>query len=448
MLGRRTATMVLTSALASGGLASAAVAAAAPKTLRVSINASGRQANGASLSASASGDGRFVAFASDASNLVPRDRNGARDVFVRDLLTRAVQRVSVSSRGTEANGPSMASSLDLVAGPSISADGRYVTFSSNASNLVPGDTNGTEDCFVRDLGTHTTTRVSVGSGGAHGSGQCLQPVISANGRFVAFISSSRLVPSASSGTPEVFVRDLKAHRTRLVSVSSAGAAANGASLRPAISAGGRSVAFESIASNLVSGDTNSALDVFLYSTATGRIQRLSVTTDGGQANGPSYTGVQPSISLTGRYVVFYTDATNLVPGDTNLSFDVIVRDLKGHTTRRVSVSSASVQGNDASFLPSITADGREIAFESSASNLSPGDRPGTDEVFLRDLRTGRTQRLSRTSGGNLNLFAQQYEHASISADGRYVAFASLAGNLVAGDSNGVEDVFRAGPLHP
>jgi Tol biopolymer transport system component len=429
-------------------LAEAGWAAVVGRTVRVSVGSAGGQANGTSPAASVSGDGRSVVFASDASNLVRGDRNGVRDIFVRDLVTRRVQRVSVSSRGAEANGASESSSLDLVAGPSISANGRLVAFGSDASNLVAGDTNGKEDCFVRDLKTHRTQRVSVSSSGAQGSGQCLQPAISANGRFVAFVSSSPLVAAASGSALEVFVRDLKTHRTRLVSVSSAGAVGNSASFRPSISADGRRVAFESFASNLVAGDTNNATDVFLYDSRTGRTRRLSVTTGGAQANGPSFAGVQPSISLNGRYVVFYTDATNLVAGDTNASFDAMIRDLKTGTTRRVSVSSTGAQGNDASFLPSISADGRYVAFESTASNLVTGDSPGTDDVFIRDLRKRLTQRLSHTSGGNLNLNNQQYERADISNDGRYVTFASMATHLVARDTNGLEDVFVRGPLHP
>jgi Tol biopolymer transport system component len=233
-----------------------------------------------------------------------------------------------------------------------------------------------------------------------------------------------------------------------VSISSAGAIANNASFRPSISADGRWVAFESMASNLVAGDTISTIDVFLHDSRSGRTQRLSVTTAGVQANGPSFAGVQPSISLNGRYVVFYTDATNLVAGDTNASFDVMIRDLKTRTTRRVSVSSTGAQGDNASFLPSISADGRYVAFELSAANLTTPDSPGSDDVFIRDRRTGLTRRLDRTTGGGLDLFNQQDEHADISSDGRYVALASLATHLVAGDTNGLEDVFVRGPLHP
>jgi len=165
--------------------------------------------------------------------------------------------------------------------------------------------------------------------------------------------------------------------------SSAGAIANNASFRPSISADGRWVAFESLASNLVAGDTISTIDVFLHDSRSGRTQRLSVTTAGVQANGPSFAGVQPSISLNGRYVVFYTDATNLVAGDTNASFDVMIRDLKTRTTHRVSVSSTGAQGDNASFLPSISADGRYVALASLATHLVAGDTNGLEDVFVR-----------------------------------------------------------------
>ena len=219
----------------------------------------------------------------------------------------------------------------------ISGNGREVVFGSDASNLVAGDTNKEADCFLHDLRTGRTERVSVASGGTQGSGQCLQPAVSTNGRYVVFVSTSRLVPAASAGTLEVFARDVKTGRTRLVSMAGRNRApANNACLRPTISADGRFIAFESLASNLVPHDTNNALDVFLYDTRNGTTRRVSVTGTGAQANGPSYTGVQPSISADGRKVAFYTDATNLVAGDSNAFFDVMLRDVRAGTTRRVS----------------------------------------------------------------------------------------------------------------
>ncbi len=364
-----------------------------------------------------------------------------RDIFVRNTTTGEVTRVSVSSRGAEANAGSDESSLDVVAGSSISGNGRDVVFGSDASNLVAGDTNKEEDCFLHDLHTGRTERVSVASGGAQGTGECLQPAVSTNGRYVVFVSTSRLVPAASTGALEVFVRDVKTGRTRLVSMAANRAPANSACFRPTISADGRFIAFESLANNLVAHDTNNTLDVFLFDTGGGTTRRVSVTSTGAQANGPSYTGVQPSISADGRKVAFYTDATNLVGGDSNASFDVMLRDVRARTTRRISISSAGAQGNGASFLPSMTPDGRYVAFESTSSTFSPGSRAGADNVFVRDTRSRHTELLNHTSGGAINLYAMQYEHADISADGHAVAFASKNGHLVRGDTNNAEDVF-------
>lgn len=439
--------------LASGGLAvvgprrAAGISPATAATRRVSLSSRGGEATGSSYSPAVSGNGRYVVFASDAPNLVNSDTNAVRDIFVRDSRTGRTVRVSVSSRGAQANGASSPNSLDLVAGPSISADGRFVAFASDASNLVTGDTNGAEDVFVHDVKTRRTVRVSVSSGGAQADGASLQPAISAHGRFVAFVSSApNLVPGASAGT-NVYVRDLKTRSTRLISVSSTGTVGNSASLRPAISADGRLVAFESFATNLVAGDSNATLDVFVRDLHTGTTQRISLSSTGVQGNGSSYTGLQASFSGNDRYVVFYSLASNLTRGDTNGSFDVFIRDLKRHTTTRVSVGTNGQQGDKDSFLPSISANAQLIAFESTAGNLAVGSAPATDNVYLRDRRSHQTLRLNRTSGGALNDFQQQYEHASISGDGRFVAFASLAANLVPRDNNGSEDVFIHGPLH-
>lgn len=425
---------------------SAAVAPTA-RTERLSVGPCGVQGNASSTTPVISGNGRFVAFTSDASSLVSGDTNGVRDVFVRDEQTHRTQRVSVSSSGAQANGASSPAGLDLVGGPAISWDGRYVAFASAASNLVRGDTNGKEDVFVRDLKTHRTQRVSVSSRGTQANGDSLQPSISADGRYVAFVSAAtNLGGAATHGMMNIFIRDLRRHTTRLVSVSAAGAAGNGPAFRPSISADGRLVAFESFATNLVAGDTNGMIDVFVTDMRTHRTRLVSVSSTGARGNGGSYTGVGLSISLNDRLIVFYSLASNLVPGDTNASFDVFLRDLSDNRTVRVSHSSSGAQGDSDSFLPSISANGRFIAFESSATNLVAGDNDGTDDVFITDRSQHVTLRLRQTSGGTLA--PGSYEHPDLSADGRFVTFASLAPNLIAGDTNGSEDVFRRGPLQP
>ena len=352
--------------------------------------------------------------------------------------TRHTQRVSVNTAGVQGNGQSGAYP------PSVSGDGRYVAFTSYASNLVAGDTNGFEDVFVRDRELHKTYRVSISTAGVQGNGDSYAPSISADGRYVAFASdASTLVPGDSNGYLDVFVRDRKLHKTFRVSVGPAGVQGDDYSNEPSISADGRYVAFASEASNLVAGDTNGYLDVFVRDRKLHKTVRVSVDSAGVQGNNNSYT---PSISAHGRYVAFASDASTLVAGDSNAAEDVFVRDRKLHKTVRVSVSTAGVQGSNGGYTPSISADGRYVAFASDANNLVAGDSNGYTDVFVRDRKLHKTVRVSVGPGGiqgNSDSF-----YASISADGRYVAFASAASNLVPGDTNGYEDVFvRDRKLH-
>jgi flagellin-like hook-associated protein FlgL len=345
---------------------------------RVSVDSVGTQGNGDSSTfspASLSADGRFVVFQSDATNLVAGDTNAASDIFVHDRLTGQTTRVSVDSSGTQASG---GSSFD----PAISADGRYVVFESSATNLVAGDTNARSDIFVHDRLTSQTTRVSVDSSGTQANGESDLGSVSADGRYVAFYSS---------------------------------------------------------ASNLVAGDTNAALDVFVHDRQTGQTTRVSVDSSGIQATGGDSD--DPTISADGRYVTFESDATNLVAGDTNAATDVFVHDRQTGQTTRVSVDSSSTQGNDRSFDAAISADGRYVAFESDATNLVAGDTNAAKDLFLRDLHTGQTIRISVNSSGTQGNGSN--DGAAISADGRYVTFYSSASNLVNGDTNGVKDVFVA-----
>jgi Tol biopolymer transport system component len=341
-------------------------------------------------------------------------------------------RVSVSSSGEQGN---LKSSV-----PSISADGRYVAFISHATNLVSGDTNGEEDVFVNDRMAGTTERVSVSSTGEQGNLSSGAPSISADGRYIAFMGlANNLVSGDSNGGWDVFVRDRLAGSTERVSVSSSGDQGTSSSYYPSISADGRYVAFQSYASNLISGDTNGDADIFVRDRQAGTTERVSIASNGKQGNQHSYS---PSISGDGRYVAFDSAANTLVMGDSGGWQDVFVRDRQAGTTERVSLSSSGVQGNWDSFYPSISADGRYVAFGSYASNLISGDTNGFTDVFVRDRPAGTTERVSVSSSeaqGNGN---SDIEYGpSISADGRYVAFTSYATNLVAGDTNGTDDVF-------
>ncbi len=443
---------------------------------RLSVASDGTQANNVSPGAAVSADGRFVAFQSEANNLVAGDTNAAIDIFVRDTClgatgcTPSTVRVSVASDGTQANGDS--------AVPSISADGRFVSFGSLASNLVAGDTNAFGDVFVRDtcLGaagcTPSTVRVSVASDGTQGDDTSDSFSISADGRFVAFESdASNLVAGDTNLATDIFIRDTCRGATGCtpstvrVSVASDGTQANGNSFGnangAAVSADGRFVAFQSDASNLVADDTNAASDIFVRDTCLGATGctpstvRVSVASDGTQTGGG---GSRFLISPDGRFVAFESGASDLVVGDTNAALDIFVRDTclgaTGCTpsTVRVSVASDGTQANDHSFGAAISSDGRFVAFSSGASNLVVGDTNAASDIFVRDTclgATGCTPSTVRVSVGATFGFPQangSSSRAAISSDGRFVAFQSDASNLVAGDTNGVGDVFLAGTV--
>jgi Tol biopolymer transport system component len=392
---------------------------------RVSVDSAGNQGNSNSNRPFITPDGRFVVFQSSASNLVPGDTNSSRDVFVRDRLTNTTTRLSVDSAGNQGNSNARI--------PSISPDGRFVVFYSDASNLVPGDTNNTDDIFVRDTLTNTTTRVSLDSAGNQANSFSYSPSLSDDGRFVAFYSdASNLVPGDTNSSLDIFLRDTLTNTTTRVSVDSAGNQGNGDSEAFFISADGRFVVFDSLASNIVPGDTNSSRDIFVRDTLTNTTTRVSLDSAGNQGNRDSRIN---SISADGRFLAFYSDASNLVPGDTNGSRDIFVRDTLTNITTRVSLDSAGNQGNGRSNLPSISPDGRFVAFSSSAFNIVPDS--DAKDIFVRGTLTNTTTRVSVDSAGNPG----EGDNPSISADGRFVAFDSSSSNLVPGDTNNTDDIF-------
>jgi hypothetical protein len=344
---------------------------------------------------------------------------------------QVTQRVDVDSSGAQANGSSEAGWF-----PAISSDGRFIAFDSQATNLVPGDTNGFGDVFVRDRVTGTTEILSISSAGVHGNGSSSVPSMSADGRYVAFPSSStNLIVGGSSGG-QVFVRDRIAGTTEIVSVSSAGLQGNAGSSYCAISADGRYVAFTSNATNLVASDANVHSDVFVRDRQSGTTEIVSISSSGGQGNDASYF---PSISADGRYVSFGSSATNLVSGGVPNFGSVYVRDRVAGTTELVSVNSGGMSGNNGSGIASITPDGRFVVFHSLATNLVAGDGNAAADVFVRDRLNATTERISLDSSGTQGN-AGSFD-ATISADGRYVAFMSFAPNLVGGDTNGTRDLF-------
>lgn len=410
-----------------------------PTTRRISVSGSGSEACGPSSYPALSADGRFAAFASTASNLVAGDSNDSGDIFVKDSMSGALVCTSVSGAGTPAAGGSFA--------PSISADGQRVVFVSEAANLVSGDTNGEADVFLRDLATETTTRISVSTSGQEADGASSAPRISGDGRFVAFASqATNLVPGDTNEESDVFVRDLQTGATERISQSSTGGPADGPSESASISADGRYVAFASSALNLIAGESGEGAsrvwDVYLRDRANGTIVRVSRSTTGGNGNGHSFV---PVLSGDGLRVAFTSEASNLIPSDLNGCADVFLRDLLSGTTVRVSAGLGGAEPSGASARPSISADGRFVAFESSATNLVSVPAPEHSTwTYLRDLQTGLTTRVVAAApearpGGGAL-------RPAISADGHWIAFSSSEPDLVGGDGNDLEDVFLRGPL--
>lgn len=411
------------------------------KTKRLTVNSSGIEADGNSFGAHVSADGRFVAFSSEAMNLVEGDTNGHRDVFVAHVATGEISRVSVASDGTEANGVS--------GGARISSDGRYVAISSMASNLVPGDTNGRMDIFVRDSQNNTTIRVEPVPGGEPNSHLILHD-LSADGRFVLFASlASNLTPGDTNGVVDHFRFDRQTGETVRVSIGVNGQQGNWHSQSGTMSADGRFVAFHSDASNLFSGDSNGWGDIYVRDLVAKTTTLASVNNEGQQANSYVFT---PAISADGRFVAFSSPASNLVPGATDGAENVFVRDLISGTTERVSISWGGEAARDgASMAPAISADGRFVVFRSAMRNFYPGKIGATgEERYLRDRLRGTTELLTVNPAGIPAFmpdtwcypFGECGDHtSSISSDGRYIAFSSELADLVLDDNNRWRDVF-------
>jgi Tol biopolymer transport system component len=360
-------------------------------TTTVSTTTGGAPGNDHSVAPALTRDGGLIVFHSDATNLVSGDTNQLTDVFVHDRAAGTTARVNVGPGGAQAvGGPSLL--------PAISADGRYVAFESSARNLVPGDTNGRRHILVHDRSTGTTTRASVGPGGVQADGDSFFASISADGRYVAFESdATNLVPGDTNNRADVFVHDRATGSTTRVSVATGGAQGAGDSGRPRISADGQYVIFDAEAPNLVPDDTNAFADVFVHDRATGVTTRVSVATGGGQAMGGD--SVLPSISADGRIVAFQSEATNLVAEDTNDLRDIFVHDRVTGATSRVSVATGGIQAQGGGAArPQISADGQVVAFESAATNLVPEDTNEVTDVFVHDRGTGITTRVSRLLG--------------------------------------------------
>jgi len=389
-------------------------------------------ADGPSGAAAASSTGRYVAFASEAANLVPGDTNGSPDVFVRDRVTGVTERVSVAAGGGQANGTSGA--------PSISGDGRIVAFASRATNLGGADANGAGlDVFVHDRLTGRTTRLHAPGG----LSQAFDPDVAAGGRHVAF-SAERVTRNEEgdlqeAGPRRVYVAVLTSGAVSRVSVSSRERPAEGESGAASISADGRYVAFDSTAANLVAGDRNRRQDVFVRDRRRGTTVRASISSRGRGASDNSY---EPALSDDGRHVAFTSRARDLAPRDEDRATDIYVRDLDRRHTRRVSRGSAGRSLTGWATAPSISADGDLVAFQLSRTDLVEQGSGPVGEVLVRKRSARATVAPPRLAGGP----GRRSGFPALSADGRFVAFTSADADFAAGDVNGSADVFVAGPL--
>ena len=403
-------------------------------TTRISVSSTGGQGNdnidvGGLWGASISSDGRYVAFFTEATNMVPGFTHP--DVFVRDQQQHTTSPIAVTPLGTQGDGGSHE--------PEISPNGRFVAFSSTSTNLVPGDTNGYTDIFVHDLDSGQTSRVSVSSSGEQSNGHSSSPSISGDGRFVVFESqATNLVPNDTNGSTDVFVHELQTGLTSRVSVSSSGAEGNSWSeCGPrSISDDGRYVVFVSDSNNLVLGQLYWLAKVFLRDRQTGTTTLISADPSGADANGKSYF---PSISANGLFIGYTSFASNLVADDKNGTPDAFVKNLQTGQTNRISVSSAGLSANRwVDGLVSLSADGNVACFTTDATNLVPNDTNIDLDVFLHNLHTGETTCGSVASGLDIPKSGYAQE---ISADGMHIVFQSHSSELVLGDTNGFTDVF-------
>lgn len=377
-----------------------------------SLAACGIRPAGLSGGAAITGDGRYVAFTSIAKNILPGATNaGAFDVLVYDRQAKQTTRVSIATNGAE----TPAGSYNLE--PAISDNGQYVTFVSGAANLVSGDTNGRQDVFIRNRSSNQTIRIDLGPGHDQPNGDSEFPAISSDGKYIAYasfasnIDTSNTVPD-TNGKKDIFVyNQINATSTR-ISNGTDGANGNGISAKPSISADGGIIAFSSTSTNLVLNDTNGKSDVFIYDA--GQIKRVSVSTQGAQGNDDSDS---PVVSRDGRFVAFASKAKNLTPNPTTNSYDIYLYDTLNQTTINLSRTLPGMN-----VRPSISGDGRFIAFVSFSTNLNGGF-----DVQIYDRDNGTVTAMTDATMGS-----PSNDYPSISIDGRYVAFTSAMTTLVPG----------------
>lgn len=406
---------------------------------KISGGPQNQNANAGAGLVSISESGRYLAFDSMASNLTPNHPGLGADIFLVDRAAATIVCISENYDGTpnQVELPSMC--------PSITPDGRYVCFSSWQDKIVLGESNLVkQDCFVYDRVSGTKEWVSVSDAEGPAVAICSFPTISADGRYVVFQSTSKVLlaggPELDSVT-DVFLRDRQLGTTTKISKSSTGGVANGHNTFPILSGDGRYVVFRSTATNLGPVDSNGPIaDLYRVEIATGATQLVTLSSSGIAGNGSSDVDSLDCVSHDGRFVAFRSLASNLVPNDTNGVHDVFLRDMTLGTTTLVSVSTSGGVGNGTSTWPVVSNDGRYVVFDSTATDLVATDINGSvHDVFVRDLVLGVTTLVSKSASNVQSNASSAY--SSISEDGRFFGFWSLANNLVGGDTNSLSDLF-------
>jgi RHS repeat-associated protein len=408
-----------------GFVPSAAAIGAGPLT-RVSVSSSGQQADANSDRGSVSADGRYVAFASYADNLVPNDTNGEWDIFVRDTVAGTTELASITGPG--ASGHCLIGGSCATGNPSMSSDGRYVVFYSERE-LLPGVAGSA--VYLYDRTAQSLTLIAVGG---------YDPSMSADANIIAFTTGAAILGGDTNQSTDIYVYNRSTGIFSRASVSSAGVQGNDHSKDPVVSANGQVVAFDSAATNLVSGDTNGIPDVFVRNLSTNTTTRASVTSAGAEGHSPDTRGSEdPSISGDGRYVSFLSFDTDLVANDSDGTNDAFLRDTTSGTTKALSTTPGGVPCGGGN----VSSDGHELMAAPVASDggsiavAIPGGTP-----------CGRSAGayLYKTATGSMALAADAV--VSVSSDGRFIAFASGADDLVDGDTNNAADVFLRDTTQP
>ncbi|WP_148615361.1 TolB family protein [Nocardioides rubriscoriae] len=408
---------------------SRAVVTAAPRSAPVYLTPSGMLPASGGLDPALSSDGDWVAWTSPSEPIANVDTNGTTDVYLTDRRTGATTLVSRSltaAAGDQASGRG-----------DVSEGGRYVVFQSTATDLVPGPAGSATQVYRFDRSTGAVVRVSATPAGAPGNGSSVDVAISDDGRWVVFTSAATDLGGDSDADDDVYLWDASTRRSRLVSVTPGGLDGNGPSMLPAVSRDGRFVSFSSDASDLVSGDTNAQTDVFVRDVTGRKTVLVSHAPGGGPADGPSYTS---SVSDDGTRVAFDSRATDLTRGGAPTRYDVFLWTRGARAVRLLTPRIGSGDDLDA-YEPSLSGDGRWVAFPSDSTRLVRGDTNGVTDVFVASTANGFLARVSVSATGREVHQGGGSNAAGVSRDGRRVVFASSSVDVVPGDTAGNTDVF-------